>query len=107
WIIRHLLRRQDWLTAVELHPEDAAALGELFAGDHHVKTIALDGRLALGSFVPPKERRGLVLIDPPFEEKDEFDALVDGLAKAHHRWPTGIFLLWYPVKDLHAIDRFR
>ena len=107
WIARHLLRRQDRLTAVELHPEDAAALAERFAGDRQVKTIALDGWLALGSFVPPKERRGLVLVDPPFEEKDEFDRLLEGLRAAHRRWPGGIYALWYPVKDLYAIDRLR
>jgi len=81
-IVRHLLRRQDRLTAVELHPEDFASLSARFAGDVKVKTIALDGWLALGSFVPPKERRGLVLIDPPFEEKDEFDRLLQGFANA-------------------------
>ena len=107
WIARELLRRQDRLTAVELHPEDAAALRDLFAGDQQVKTIALDGWLALGSFVPPKERRGLVLVDPPFEERDDFDKLVAGLKAAHRRWPAGIYALWYPVKDLVAIDRFR
>jgi 23S rRNA (adenine2030-N6)-methyltransferase len=107
WIARHLLRKQDRLTAVELHPEDAAALSALFAGDQQVKTIALDGRLALGAFVPPKERRGLVLVDPPFEAADEFDQMLAGLVKAHSRWPTGIYALWYPVKDLFAIDRFR
>jgi 23S rRNA (adenine2030-N6)-methyltransferase len=106
-IARHLLRPQDRLTAVELHPEDAEALRELFAGDHHVKTIELDGWLALRSFVPPKERRGIVLTDPPFEERDDFGKLVTGLAAAHRRWPTGIYALWYPVKDLIAIDRFR
>ena len=107
WIARHLLRRQDRLTAVELHPQDAAALAERFAGDRQVKTIALDGWLALGSFVPPKERRGLVLVDPPFEEKDEFDRLLEGLRAACRRWPGGIYALWYPVKDLYAIDRLR
>jgi len=107
WIARELLRRQDRLTAVELHPEDAAALRDLFAGDQQVKTIALDGWLALGSFVPPKERRGLVLVDPPFEERDDFDKIVAGLKAAHRRWPAGIYAFWYPVKDLVAIDRFR
>jgi 23S rRNA (adenine2030-N6)-methyltransferase len=107
WIARALLRKQDRLTAVELHPQDAATLGALFAGDWQVKTIALDGWLALGSFVPPKERRGLVLVDPPFEERDDFDKMVAGLKAAHRRWPTGIYALWYPVKDLVAIDRFR
>jgi 23S rRNA (adenine2030-N6)-methyltransferase len=107
WIARHLLRRQDRLTAVEFHPGDAAALGARFAGDRQVRTIALDGWLALGSFVPPKERRGLVLVDPPFEEKDEFDRLIDGFRTAQRRWPGGIYALWYPVKDLYAVDRLR
>ena len=107
WIARHLLRPQDRLTAVELHPEDAASLAQLFAGDRQVKVIALDGWNALGAFVPPKERRGLVLIDPPFEERDEFDRLLAGLVKAHRRWPSGIYALWYPVKDLAATKRFR
>jgi 23S rRNA (adenine2030-N6)-methyltransferase len=107
WIARELLRMQDRLTACELHPEDAATLRDLFAGDHQVKTIMLDGWLALGSFVPPKERRGLVLVDPPFEERDDFEKLVAGLKAAHRRWPSGIYALWYPVKDLVAIDRFR
>ena len=107
WIARHLLRRQDRLTAVELHPDDAAALAERFAGDRQVKTIALDGWLALGSFVPPKERRGLVLVDPPFEERDELDRLFNGFRDAHRRWPSGVYALWYPVKDLYAVDRFR
>ena len=107
WIARHLFRRQDRLTAVELHPHDVRALAAVFAGDIQVRTIALDGWLALGAFVPPKERRGLVLVDPPYEEMDEFDRLLDGFVNAHRRWPTGVYALWYPVKDLLAIDRLR
>ena len=98
WIARHLFRRQDRLTAVELHPEDAAALEAFFAGDVQVRTIALDGWLALGAFVPPKERRGLVLVDPPFEARDDFETMLATFAEAHRKWPT---------KDLAAIDRFR
>ncbi|HVY19551.1 MAG TPA: 23S rRNA (adenine(2030)-N(6))-methyltransferase RlmJ [Bauldia sp.] len=107
WIARHLFRRQDRLTAVELHPEDAAALETLFAGDIQVRTIALDGWLALGAFVPPKERRGIVLVDPPYEERAEFDTMLDAFMGAYRKWPTGIYALWYPVKDLAAVDRFR
>jgi 23S rRNA (adenine2030-N6)-methyltransferase len=107
WIARHLFRPQDRLTAVELHPEDAKALDALFAGDVQVRTIALDGWLALGAFVPPKERRGLVLVDPPYEERNDFDTLLEAFVAAHRKWPTGIYALWYPVKDLAAIDRLR
>jgi 23S rRNA (adenine2030-N6)-methyltransferase len=107
WIARHLFRKQDRLTAVELHPDDGKALAALFAGDVQVRIIALDGWLALGAFVPPKERRGLVLVDPPFEASDEFERLLAAFVAAHKRWPTGIYALWYPVKDLAAVDRFR
>ena len=107
WIARHLFRKQDRLTAVELHPEDARALEVLFAGDVQVRTIALDGWLALGAFVPPKERRGIVLVDPPFEAPDEFSTMLAAFTEAYRKWPTGVYALWYPVKDLAAVDHLR
>jgi 23S rRNA (adenine2030-N6)-methyltransferase len=106
-IARHLLRKQDRLSAIELHPADVAILKERFAGDFQTRVIELDGWLALGAHLPPKEKRGLVLVDPPFEKEGEFDRLIDGLAKAHRRWPGGIYALWYPVKDRSAAKRFR
>lgn len=105
-LARRLLRPVDRLTAVELHPDDFRPLGALFAGDVQVKAIELDGWLALGSFVPPKERRGLVLVDPPFEAGDEFRILGDHFEKAVRRWPTGMYALWYPVKDIGAVKNF-
>lgn len=106
-IARHLLRRQDRLSAVELHPADAESLAELFAGDVQTRIIRLDGWLALGAHLPPKEKRGVVLVDPPFEERGEFDRMVDSLARAHRRWPGGVYVLWYPVKDRRAVNAFR
>ncbi|ESY67896.1 23S rRNA (adenine(2030)-N(6))-methyltransferase RlmJ [Mesorhizobium sp. M0051] len=106
-IARHLMRKQDRLTAIELHPKDVAKLRTLFAGDFQARIIELDGWLALGAHLPPKEKRGLVLIDPPFEETGEFERLVDGLIRAHKRWPGGIYALWYPIKDRKAIIAFR
>ena len=106
-IARHLMRKQDRLSAIELHGEDAARLKTLFAGDFQTRVIELDGWLALGAHLPPKEKRGLVLIDPPFEEAGEFDRLVDGMQRAHKRWPGGIYALWYPIKDRKAIIAFR
>jgi 23S rRNA (adenine2030-N6)-methyltransferase len=106
-LTRHLLRRQDRLTAIELHPEDPQSLKKVFAGDHHVRVIELDGWLALGAHLPPKEKRGLVLVDPPFEEEGEFARMIDGLNKAHRRWPGGIYAFWYPVKDRAGVERFR
>jgi len=105
-IVRHLLRRQDRLSALELHPEDADLLAETFEGDIQVRVTKLDGWLALGAHLPPKEKRGLVLVDPPFEVAGEFDRLVDGLAKAYKRFSGGTFALWYPVKDRQEVRRF-
>lgn len=106
-IARHLLRPQDRLTAIELHPSDFERLKALFSGDFQVRTIELDGWLALGAHLPPKEKRGLVMVDPPFEKEGEFDRLVDGLARAHRRWPGGIYALWYPIKNRAAVSHFR
>ena len=96
-IARHMMRDDDRLVGVELHDADHDALSAEFAGDRRVKVMKLDGWLALGAQVPPRERRGLVLVDPPYEETADWQRLVDGLARAHARWPTGIYALWYPV----------
>lgn len=106
-IVRGLLRKQDRLSAIELHPQDSAVLKTLFADDYQVRVLELDGWLALGAHLPPKEKRGLVLVDPPFEKDGEFARLVEGLKKAHRRWPGGIYALWYPVKDRRAVTAFR
>jgi len=106
WLVRQLLRPQDRLFAMELHPEDAATLARLFAGDVQARVIELDGWLALGAQLPPKEKRGLVLVDPPFEEAGEFARLVDGLVRGHRRFPQGVFALWYPLKDQTERDAF-
>jgi 23S rRNA (adenine2030-N6)-methyltransferase len=106
-VVRHLLRRQDRLSAIELHAEDAATLKGLFEGDFQTRVMQLDGWLALGAHLPPKEKRGLVLVDPPFEEGGEFDRLAEGLRRAHHRWPGGLYALWYPIKDRPAVANFR
>jgi len=106
-IARRLFRKQDRLFAIELHPEDAAELRQLFAGDIQTRVLELDGWLALGAQLPPKERRGLVLVDPPFEEPGEFDRMADALIRAYHRWPGGIYALWYPVKNMDEVAAFR
>lgn len=107
-LVRQLMRPQDRLTAVELHPLDAEALKALFAGDIQVRVVSLDGWLALGAFVPAKERRGLVLVDPAYEVPGELDRLGAGLAEAWRKWPTGIYCGWFPIKagdEGEAIDR--
>jgi 23S rRNA (adenine2030-N6)-methyltransferase len=97
-----LLRPQDRLIACELEPKAAALLAATLRGDRRARAVAIDGWTALGAYVPPKERRGLVLIDPPFEEAADFDRLSREFAAAHRKWPTGIYLMWYPIKDRAA-----
>jgi 23S rRNA (adenine2030-N6)-methyltransferase len=103
-IVRSLLRPQDRLIACELEPRSAAMLAAVLRGDRRVKAIAIDGWTAIGAYVPPKERRGVVLIDPSFEDADDFTRLPEALAAAHRKWPTGIFMLWYPITARAAPD---
>ncbi len=100
-----LMRPQDRLIACELEPQAAWALADALAGDKRAKALRVDGWTALSAYVPPKERRGLVLVDPPFEQPDEYARLADGLAGAHRKWPTGVYLLWYPIKDRRQAER--
>ena len=105
-LLRMLLRKNDRLSAIELHPEDARQLARQFEGDFQTRVIELDGWLALGAHVPPKEKRGLVMVDPPFEEAHEFARLFQGLVTAYERWPGGIYALWYPIKDRKTVASF-
>jgi 23S rRNA (adenine2030-N6)-methyltransferase len=105
-LTRALLRKQDRLTAIELHPEDSKRLRQVFEGDYQVRVIELDGWLSLGAHLPPKEKRGLVLIDPPFEEAGEYDRMIDGLARATRRFPGGTYMLWHPIKADSALAAF-
>lgn len=105
-IARALLRAGDRLVVNELHPQDNAALAALFEGDAQVKVMAMDGWTAVRALTPPVERRGLLLIDPPFEAPGEFDRLAQSLADARKRFATGMMALWYPVKDKSAVDTF-
>src|SRR6202161_68783 len=103
-IARALLRPQDRLTACEVEPKARKQLIEALRRDTQARVVDLDGWTALPAFVPPKERRGLVLIDPPYEQKDEFERLAEGFPGAFTKWPTGSYVLWYPVKSRRATD---
>jgi 23S rRNA (adenine2030-N6)-methyltransferase len=105
-LVRAWLRPQDRLVACELEPDTAARLAHHMRGERSVKVVTIDGWTALGAYVPPKERRGAVLIDPPFEVPGEFGRIADGLQRAHRKWPTGIYLMWYPIKDVGETDAF-
>jgi 23S rRNA (adenine2030-N6)-methyltransferase len=103
-IARALLRPQDRLTACEIEPKARKRLIDALRRDTQARVVDLDGWVALPAFVPPNERRGLVLIDPPFEAKDEFERMAAGFEEAFTKWPTGSYLLWYPVKSRRATD---
>jgi 23S rRNA (adenine2030-N6)-methyltransferase len=103
-IARALLRPQDRLTACEVEPKTRKRLIDALRRDPQARVVDLDGWTALPAFVPPNERRGLVLIDPPYEQKDEFGRLAEGFSEALAKWPTGSYLLWYPVKSRRATD---
>ncbi|MEN5081309.1 23S rRNA (adenine(2030)-N(6))-methyltransferase RlmJ [Bosea sp. TWI1241] len=99
WICRHAMRAEDRLIAAELHDNTFRKLSEALGRDRRCKALEIDGWTALRANVPPKERRGLVLIDPPFEERDEFATMAQAVIEAHRKWASGIYALWYPLKD--------
>jgi len=103
-LARAWLRPQDRLIACEMVPATAATLARNLRGDIRIKTLAIDGWTALNAYVPPKERRGVVLVDPPFEADDDFTRLASGLVAAHRKWATGIYVLWYPIKGRNEPD---
>jgi 23S rRNA (adenine2030-N6)-methyltransferase len=98
-LMQSWLRRDDRLILCELEPSTLVALRRGLRKDRRVKTIEIDGWTALSAYIPPKERRGLVLIDPPFEQPNEYPRLADALCEAFRKWPGGSYLAWYPVKD--------
>ena len=103
-IVKALLRRQDRLIACELEPSAAASLEAVLRGGARAKALAMDGWMALFANIPPKERRGLVVIDPPYEESMDFARLSQTVAQAHRKWANGVYLLWYPIKTRAAPD---
>jgi 23S rRNA (adenine2030-N6)-methyltransferase len=105
-IIRSLLRDNDRLACCELHPEEADKLRAYFPRDSRIEVHRRSAWEALTGLLPPKEKRGLVFIDPPFEARDEFLTLADGLKRGHARFGHGIFAAWYPVKQMAAVRGF-
>lgn len=105
-IARLCLRPQDRMILAELHSEDALTVKQLFARDRQVAVHHMDGYLALKAFLPPKEHRGLILIDPPFESKNEFSMIISHLKLAYKRFPSGIYAIWYPIKSRAQVQSF-
>lgn len=104
WIIRALLRPQDRAVFLERHPEEAAALRDNLQGSRGITINEADAWAALKGLVPPKENRGLVFIDPPYEKPEEFDQVARALRAAHPRWRNGMYLVWYPIKARRPVE---
>ncbi len=100
------MRPQDRLALCEAHPEEREKLVAALGRDSRLSIVGTDGYLALNAYVPPKERRGLVLIDPPFEEPDEPRRVEQALARALEKWPTGVYLAWRPIRERAADAHF-
>jgi 23S rRNA (adenine2030-N6)-methyltransferase len=104
WLARRLLRPDDRLILFELHPSEIGPLHVLFREDRRAQVSRADGLEGCLGRLPPKERRGLVLMDPSYEIKTDYTRVVDALLRAHRRFATGTFALWYPVVDRRRID---
>ena len=107
WYALQALRPQDRAALIELHPVDVEKLRKHTVGFPQVAVHHRDAYEGLLALIPPKEKRGLVLIDPPYEEeRDDYPEVIELLQKAVAKWPTGVFAVWYPIKDRTPIDRF-
>lgn len=101
-----LLGEEDRLILVEVVPAEAAALRRLFRYDPRIAVHCRDGWEAVGALLPPTPRRGLLLVDPPYEAPDDLRRVVAGLLLARRRWPVGVLAAWYPIKDRRMLRPF-
>jgi 23S rRNA (adenine2030-N6)-methyltransferase len=105
--VARLLRPGDSAQLCELHTEEACKLRDLFRGNPQVHVHQRDGYEALKALLPPKEKRGLVLIDPPYEAQEaEYRQIEQALKSALQRWPTGVYAVWYPIKLRSQVQPF-
>lgn len=104
-VARALLREQDRMQMTELHPADSERLQQEFHRDRQARVYQQDAYQGMKALLPPKEKRGLILLDPSYEIKTEYRQVVKEIAQAYRRFATGIYALWYPVIDRHTIDR--
>jgi len=106
-IVAKMRRLTDRMVLAETHAREAQALRSALGWQKLVSVLESDGYEAIKAQVPPREKRGLVLIDPPFESDAEFDTILSALEKGYERWPTGTFCIWYPLTERAAPLRFR
>jgi len=105
-IAQALLRAGDRIALCEAHPEEREKLVQALGHDRRLSIVGTDGYVALNAYLPPRERRGLVLIDPPYEATDESRRVEEALARALRKWPTGVYLAWRPIREAAADAHF-
>lgn len=105
WLAQQILRDQDRLALYELHPQEYALLHKNLSQDVRIKCHPSDGFQACLSQLPPKEKRGYILMDPPYEVKQDYQTVVEVLKKAHRKFAQGTYALWYPVVERFRIDQ--
>jgi 23S rRNA (adenine2030-N6)-methyltransferase len=105
-LVKALLRANDRMWLCEWQEEEARQLQQLFIHERKIKVFQQNGYQALKAWLPPLERRGLVFMDPPFEQQTEFKDIINGLQEAYRRWQTGIYAIWYPIKSQAEVTRF-
>jgi 23S rRNA (adenine2030-N6)-methyltransferase len=105
-IAQTLMRAQDRIALCETNPDEREALIAALGRDGRLSIVGADGYVAINAYLPPKERRGVVLIDPPFEAPREPGRIVEALRRGLGKWPTGIYLAWRPIRDPRGDARF-
>jgi 23S rRNA (adenine2030-N6)-methyltransferase len=105
-VARRFLRPRDRMVLSELNKADAAELAALSARDRRVTVLRMDGYQSLKAHLPPRERRGLVLVDSSFDRAGEFERLAEAVAGAHERWATGVYAIWYPLMEPPTMRAF-
>ena len=105
-IAQTLMRAQDRIALCEANPDEREALIAALGRDKRLSIVSTDGYVALNAYLPPKERRGVILIDPPFEAPGEAGGIVHALERALRKWPTGAYVAWRPIRDARDDARF-
>lgn len=106
-IARYFARAQDKIILCELQPQQYQSLRNHFAGDTQVAVHHMDGYQGLKAFLPPREKRGLILIDPPYEHFKEFERIIQHVSMALKRFQNGVYAIWYPIKDRLILQKFK
>lgn len=105
-IVKHFLRPQDRMLLCELHPDDFQTLKKYYARNKQIAVHHQDAYQSLKAYLPPKEKRGLILIDPPYENTNEFSHIINTLPLALKRFENGVYAIWYPIKNYKTIELF-